>query len=76
MDIPVVGLGTWQATDALLLEKAVLYAVEDLGVRHIDTAEAYRNEEVIGTALQKIFAKGKIKRSDLFITTSVLYFFF
>jgi diketogulonate reductase-like aldo/keto reductase len=69
--IPLVGLGTFLATDPVALEKAVTYAVEEVGYRYIDTAHVYGNEGVIGEALAKIFAKGKIKRSDLFITTKL-----
>jgi diketogulonate reductase-like aldo/keto reductase len=71
MDIPSVGLGTWQSTDAAKLEAAVIYAVEECGYRYIDTAQAYLNEQVIGAALQKVFAKGVIKRSDIWITTKL-----
>jgi diketogulonate reductase-like aldo/keto reductase len=71
MDIPSVGLGTWQSTDIAKLEAAVIYAVEECGYRYIDTAQAYLNEQVIGAALQKVFAKGVIKRSDIWITTKL-----
>jgi diketogulonate reductase-like aldo/keto reductase len=74
MEIPRVGLGTWQATDAAKLEAALIYAVEERGYRYIDTAHVYQNEEVIGRALAKIFAKGVIKRSDLWITTKLWNF--
>jgi diketogulonate reductase-like aldo/keto reductase len=69
--IPLIGLGTWQATDPAALEQAIIYAVEEAGYRYIDTAHSYGNEAIIGEALAKIFAKGKIKRSDLFITTKL-----
>jgi diketogulonate reductase-like aldo/keto reductase len=71
MEIPRVGLGTWQATDPAQLETALTYAIEESGYRYIDTAHVYKNEEVIGATLQKIFAKGVVKRSDLFITTKL-----
>ena len=32
----------------------------------------YQNEKQIGTILQEIFKTGKIKRSELFITTKIL----
>jgi diketogulonate reductase-like aldo/keto reductase len=71
LDIPAIGLGTLWASDPVKLEAAIIYAIEEAGYRYIDTARAYQNEDVIGTALQKIFEKGKIKREDLFITTKL-----
>lgn len=41
------------------------------GYRLIDTAYAYGNEKEIGETLKKVFAEGKIKREDVFITTKV-----
>jgi diketogulonate reductase-like aldo/keto reductase len=41
MEIPRVGPGTWQATDAAQIEAAVIYAVEERGYRYIDTAHVY-----------------------------------
>jgi diketogulonate reductase-like aldo/keto reductase len=66
-----VGLGTWQATNPAELETALTYAIEEVGYRYLDTAHVYGNEAIIGAALEKIFAKGVIKRSDLFITTKL-----
>jgi diketogulonate reductase-like aldo/keto reductase len=74
IEMPKIGLGTFQATDPTELEKAITYAIEDAGYRHIDTAHYYSNEEFIGNALQKVFAKGKVKREDLFITTKLTNF--
>ena len=37
----------------------------------IDTATIYETEEIIGTVLQEVFAEGKIKREDIFITTKI-----
>jgi diketogulonate reductase-like aldo/keto reductase len=71
MELPRIGLGTWQSTDPVQLENAIIYAVEECGYRYIDTAQSYENENVVGAALQKIFAKGVIKRSDLWITTKL-----
>ncbi|XP_066247891.1 aldo-keto reductase family 1 member B1-like [Euwallacea similis] len=68
--IPVVGLGTWQCTDKKELEAALNAALES-GYRHIDTAFAYRNEDVIGNVINQWFSEGKLKREDLFITTKL-----
>jgi len=65
VEIPVVGLGTWQLTDGEvqpLVEKAL-----ELGYRHIDTAQAYRNEQHVGAAL----AATGVSRAEIFLTTKV-----
>jgi aldehyde reductase len=68
---PTLGLGTLQAKDPEQLEAAVIYALEVVGIRHIDTAWSYENEAFIGSALSKVFAKGAIKREELFLTTKL-----
>jgi 2,5-diketo-D-gluconate reductase B len=63
--IPQIGFGTWKRNgdDGY---RAVLDALE-VGYRHIDTAEAYDNEEDVGKA---ILLSG-LAREALFITTKV-----
>jgi diketogulonate reductase-like aldo/keto reductase len=70
MGFPKVGLGVLFA-DGEVLESAIIYAVEQAGYRAIDTAAYYGNEAVVGSAIQKVLAKGKIKREELFITTKL-----
>ncbi|CAD6200164.1 unnamed protein product [Caenorhabditis auriculariae] len=67
--MPLLGLGTWQSEPGEV-GKAVKTALE-LGYRHIDCAYAYLNQKEIGDVLQKVFAEGKIKREDVFITSKV-----
>ncbi len=62
--IPVLGLGLWQVPSGRETEDAVRWALE-LGYRHIDTAQAYGNEESVGKALRD----SGIPREDVFITT-------
>ncbi|GCD21931.1 oxidoreductase [Cellulomonas algicola] len=64
-EIPVLGLGTWQAEggDA---ERAVTAALQ-LGYRHVDTATGYGNEAEVGRALATI----DIDRDDVFVTTKL-----
>ena len=71
MEIPTSGLGTYLALDPTKLKAALHYAIEECGYRHIDCAAFYKNQTLIGETLQEIFANGKVKRSDLFITSKV-----
>jgi diketogulonate reductase-like aldo/keto reductase len=63
-EIPLVGLGVWQMTNGRECVDAVRWALE-LGYRHIDTAQAYGNEESVGQALRE----SGVPREDVFITT-------
>lgn len=50
VEIPVLALGTWVIDDDKVAE-AVKSAIK-LGYRHIDTAQAYGNEQGVGEALK------------------------
>jgi diketogulonate reductase-like aldo/keto reductase len=63
-EIPLVGLGVWQMTNGRECVDAVRWALE-LGYRHIDTAQAYGNEESVGQGLRE----SGVPREDVFITT-------
>src|SRR5438876_6719982 len=63
-ELPLRGLGVWQVRPGEETEKAVRWALE-LGYRHIDTAQAYGNEEAVGKALR---ASG-LPREEVFIAT-------
>ncbi len=63
-EIPILGLGVWQVPNGTETENAVRWALE-LGYRHIDTAQAYGNEESVGRALRD----SGVPRDDVFITT-------
>ncbi|WP_278850072.1 aldo/keto reductase [Thomasclavelia spiroformis] len=65
LKIPKVGLGTW-SIDNDKVEEVVECALE-AGYRHIDTAQAYGNEEGVGKAIRK----SNIARQDLFITSKI-----
>ena len=65
LKIPKVGLGTW-LIDNGKVEEVVECALE-AGYRHIDTAQAYGNEEGVGKAIRK----SNIARQDLFITSKI-----
>ena len=62
--IPMLGLGVWQVPNGAACVNAVRWAL-DLGYRHIDTAQAYGNEESVGRALRD----SGVPRSEVFVTT-------
>jgi diketogulonate reductase-like aldo/keto reductase len=62
--IPLLGLGVWQIPNGPECVNAVRWALE-LGYRHIDTAQAYGNEESVGQALRE----SGIARDEVFVTT-------
>ena len=63
-ELPMLGLGVWQVPNSRECVDAVRWALE-LGYRHIDTAQAYGNEESVGEALRD----SGVPREDVFITT-------
>ncbi|XP_037948895.1 aldo-keto reductase family 1 member A1-like [Teleopsis dalmanni] len=67
--MPVLGLGTWQATEEEI-ERAIDLALDE-GYRHIDTAPVYLNEKAIGRVLKKWLDSGKVRREELFIVTKL-----
>jgi 2,5-diketo-D-gluconate reductase A len=62
--MPMLGLGVWQVPDGPECVNAVRWALE-LGYRHIDTAQAYGNEESVGEALRE----SRLPRDEVFLTT-------
>lgn len=63
--IPALGFGTWRLSGATC-EQMVRVALE-LGYRHIDTADAYDNEEHVGAGIKR----SNVPREDIFLTTKV-----
>ena len=68
-EIPALGFGTL-VSDRNQTRNAVKTAVE-VGFRHLDAAERYRNEAEVGAALKELFADGTVRREDLFVTTKL-----
>ncbi|MDO9629736.1 MAG: aldo/keto reductase [Acholeplasmataceae bacterium] len=62
--MPMIGLGTFLVADGKSAKETVLHAL-NVGYRHIDTAQMYKNEESVGEAIKE----SKIPRSEIFITT-------
>jgi len=67
--IPAVGFGTL-IPDPAATRQATATALE-VGFRHFDCAERYRNEAAVGDAMQEEFGAGKIRREDVFVTTKL-----
>lgn len=65
IEMPILGFGVYQISPEQT-EQAVLDAI-NVGYRSIDTAQAYYNEEGVGSAI----IKSGIPREELFITTKV-----
>jgi diketogulonate reductase-like aldo/keto reductase len=62
--IPRLGLGVWQVRSGAECVNAVRWALE-LAYRHIDTAQAYGNEESVGVGVRQ----SGVPREKVFITT-------
>jgi diketogulonate reductase-like aldo/keto reductase len=43
----------------------------EVGFRHFDCSERYRNEQAVGDAMQEVFKAGRIQRKDVFVTTKL-----
>lgn len=63
--IPKIGFGTW-LMDNDFAANAVKQAIQ-LGYRHIDTAEAYGNEEGVGRGIRE----SGVDRKEIFVTTKL-----
>jgi 2,5-diketo-D-gluconate reductase A len=66
VQMPLVGFGVFQITDAKECERSVVDAIE-VGYRLIDTAASYMNEQAVGKALRS----SGVPREDLFVTTKL-----
>ncbi|OLN86647.1 Glycerol 2-dehydrogenase (NADP(+)) 2 [Colletotrichum chlorophyti] len=68
LDFPAVGLGTWQGAqgtnDAKALEESIIHALKS-GYRHIDTAQIYGVEDVVGKAIKN----SGVPRSEIVVVT-------
>jgi diketogulonate reductase-like aldo/keto reductase len=68
-EIPALGFGT-SLSDLKETRNAVKTAVE-VGFRHLDAAERYRNEAEVGVALKELFTEKTVRREELFVTTKL-----
>ncbi len=67
--MPAVGFGT--LIPDLVATKEVTQTALNVGFRHLDCAERYRNEELVGDAMQAAIKEGTIRREDVFVTTKL-----
>lgn len=65
-EMPMLGLGTWQNDDPDTCAASVETALE-LGYRHVDTAQAYGNEDAVGEGI----AAADVPREEVFLATKV-----
>lgn len=68
-EMPILGLGTY-SLHGDTCKNSVRAALES-GVRLIDTASAYGNEEEIGEAIREAIDDGIVKREDIFVITKI-----
>lgn len=66
VSIPELGFGTWQTPNGDVAVSAVKKASE-VGYRHIDTAQGYKNEDSVGQAIKE----SGIPREEIFLTTKL-----
>ncbi|MBA0034863.1 aldo/keto reductase [Pantoea sp. BIGb0393] len=66
LEMPLLGFGVFQMTDAAECERAVIDAIET-GYRLIDTAASYQNETQVGNAIKQ----SGVARDALFVTTKL-----
>ena len=65
-EMPMLGLGTWENNDHDQCVDSVRTALE-MGYRHIDTAQIYRNEDAVGDGI----AAADVDREEIFLATKV-----
>ena len=65
LECPLMGLGTCRISN---VEEVVYQSIKD-GVRLIDTAMKYDNEEEVGKGIKRAIDENIVKREDLFVVT-------
>lgn len=68
-EMPINGLGTYSLHGDECIQ-SVKSALSN-GVRLIDTASAYGNEEEVGQAIREAIDEGILQREDVFVTTKI-----
>lgn len=65
LNMPALGFGTFELDPEAV--RRILPRALELGYRHIDTAQIYRNEEAVGQVVEQ----SEVDRSEFFLTTKV-----
>ena len=68
-NMPMLGIGTFQLSNDQA-ELSVYWALK-AGMRLIDTAHIYENEEGVGKGIRRAISEGICKRGDIFVTTKI-----
>ncbi len=66
LQLPPIGLGTMGVDDAAVIETAL-----ELGYRHLDTAQIYENEAVVGDGLARAIDANVVERDEITVATKV-----
>lgn len=70
IEIPLLGLGTWEIPDGNTAVKAIHWAI-GAGYRHFDTATIYGNEKGVGQGVKIAMQEYNLKREEIFVTTKL-----
>jgi 2,5-diketo-D-gluconate reductase B len=65
LEVPEIGLGTYKLHDRECVR--IVRSALDIGYRHIDTAQMYKNEREIGEAI----GISNVPREDIFLSTKI-----
>lgn len=68
--MPGIGFGTYKSTEGNDAEESVREAIR-VGMRHIDAASFYKNEDGVGRGISEALIENDLGREDLFITSKV-----
>ena len=68
-EMPILGIGTYQLSNSQA-ENSVYWALK-AGMRLIDTARIYGNEEGVGRGIRRAIKEGICKREEIFVTTKM-----
>ena len=67
--MPLVGLGCWKIAKDVVGN--LVYEAIKSGVRHLDCACDYGNEEEVGHGVKRAIEEGIVTRADLWVRTIV-----
>ena len=68
-EMPILGIGTFQLSNSQA-ENSVYWALK-AGMRLIDTARIYGNEDGVGRGIRRAIKDGIVKREEIFVTTKM-----